>query len=259
MLYLLRAAAILILPLLASWLTYTFIKRDAPVVDKVLSAVLQVPNGQMVSMVLPDSTLVWVNSASTLTYHNNFGTTDRTVELSGEAYFEVAKNKDLPFLVKTSEFDIKVTGTSFNVKAYPGDKLNTVTLISGSIDLITLGETYSLQANQQLVYNKSEKNVVSRDIPKAEFFSHWTNNSMRYENERMEHVGMDIERLFNVKVTYSNEKIKNYLFTGTIKNVNLVDFLETICLVAPFRYEISKGNILLHEEPIRIEYYTDVE
>lgn len=256
--FLLRAAAILILPILASWLTYTFVRSDMSVVAEMPPAVLHVPNGQMVSMVLPDSTLVWINSASTLTYHNKFGLSDRTVELSGEAYFEVAKNKKIPFVVKTSEFDIKVTGTSFNVKAYPGDNLNTVTLISGSIDLITVEETFSLQANQQLVYNKKEKRVNNREIPRAELFSDWKSNSIRYENEQMEHVGKDIERLFNVKITYNNERIKYYLFTGTIHNVSLVDFLETICRVAPFRYEISQGNIIIHEDQTRAEYYIDV-
>jgi len=247
-------AALIILPLIASILTYFLSTSDVNLVSA-SPTIINVEKGQRIKVVLPDSTLVWLNSASALVHHNQYNLSDRTVELSGEAYFEVHKNKDLPFIVKTPNFDVKATGTSFNIKAYPEDDNDIVTLISGSVDMITTQAVYNPEPNQQMVYNKQTKTVAGRSELNAELFTLWRSNTIRYNNENMDHVARDIERIFNMDVSFDKENIKSYQFTGSITCTSLDAFLEAVCIVAPIRYEISETKITFYEVPARVKYY----
>lgn len=102
-----------------------------------LSQTIRIPAGQRAQMDLPDGSVIWLNSQTTLTYDEDFGKKDRKVTLDGEAYFEVAHNKEIPFYVQTENIKVQVTGTKFDVCSYKGSNSFIARLIEGSINLLT--------------------------------------------------------------------------------------------------------------------------
>src|SRR5258708_5365973 len=112
-------------------------------------------NGSRTKIVLPDGSQVWLNSGSNLTYTKEFGTRLREVELSGEAYFDVVKNPEQPFIIHTRQIDVKVVGTAFNVKSYPGERRTETTLIRGRVEVMIHN-----RPDEKIVLKPNEKLVV---------------------------------------------------------------------------------------------------
>ena len=148
--YLLPYAAVFVLAFLLTW----FLKPDSPLSlsetddNEVNYFRIEVPYGSKSSIELPDSSKVVLNSGSRLEYPDHFGTSDRTVFLHGEAYFDVKRNKNKPFYVKTDEVTIKVLGTQFNVKSYPEDNIMETILVSGSVEILPNEQTFNAK-NQE--------------------------------------------------------------------------------------------------------------
>lgn len=166
---------------------------------------LSTSSGESYQVKLPDGSLVWLNARSSLQYPTSFsGKTNRKVELMGEAYFEVAKDKKHPFQVISNKQLVTVLGTHFNIKCYPEDKLITTTLLEGSVQvnsqktakIITPGNQTILSADDQLV-------VVPADV---EAITAWRNNEFMFQSEDIESVMKNISRWYNVEVVYTGSK-----------------------------------------------------
>ena len=133
-------------------------------------------------MQLPDGTRVWLNSCTTLEYAENYGHSNRSIYLDGEAYFEVAKNKDLPFVVKANGIDVKAIGTAFNVSAYMEDSQLTTTLFNGKVAVqptLTKQEVL-LEPNQVAVYDKSRNKIEVVPYDKKQF-AQWRGGFLSFE------------------------------------------------------------------------------
>lgn len=129
--------------------------------------------GQKTTVTLPDGSRVWVNSGSTLSYGSRYNQKERIINLEGEAYFEVAKNKNAPFIVRSHGFSVKALGTAFEVKAYPEDKQIAVALIRGKVEV---GDNYSkvfLMPNQRVVYDCTSKNMVKTDVDDCSVYAEY--------------------------------------------------------------------------------------
>src|SRR5690606_2284349 len=126
------------------------------------------PNGGQYQLVLSDGTKVWMNAASKLTISSNFNVANRTVSLSGEAFFEVKPNKNLPFIIHGKNQDIKVLGTVFNVNTYDDEKYAKTTLVSGSLAINDL----VLQPNEQAILNQDNKQMLKQQVD-ASIASSW--------------------------------------------------------------------------------------
>lgn len=196
---------------------------------------------------LPDGTKVWLNSCTTLEYAENYGHSNRDIYLDGEAYFEVAKNKDLPFVVKTNGIDVKALGTAFNVSAYMEDSQLTTTLFNGKVAVqptLTKQEVL-LEPNQVAVYDKSRNKIEVVPFDKKQF-AQWRGGFLSFEMMYLQDITKLLERNYNVVFRYENQGIKKLRFSGSFRNnEDLSEILNVIKTNTGIRYQILKDTIVI--------------
>lgn len=197
------------------------------------------PIGSQAKIILPDSTVVWLNSGSSLKYNRSFGKKNREVVLSGEGYFEVKKDKAKPFLVHTVELDVAVMGTVFNVRAYNEDVGVVVNLIEGVVNVslpeIKNAGSFTMKPNEKLVFNKQSKQIESYQTD-AYRSTLWTTSKLCFVDATIEQISKDLERKYDVKIQITNEQIKKELFSGSLNlNLSLKDILSYIDVDKKFR------------------------
>ena len=215
-------------------------------VDKTENYSSQVDKGQRASVILPDGTKVWLNSHTELTYNGDYGKGNRQVVLSGEGYFEVAKDTTLRFIVKAGEMEVEALGTTFNVKAYQEDGELTTTLFEGKVRTSVGKDEVILKPDESLSFDKSSRRmIVSDDL--AAYARMWKDNELVFKGATMEEVAVILDRLYNVKVRFTSEKVKHYRFSGVIKNNSLDNVIELISLTAPIMYKKVGGEIIIEE------------
>ena len=244
-----KAAAILALMLVSNFMVYYF-KKDSIKPELVSWQEIQVPRGNRMKLVLPDSTSIWLNNETKLRYASNFSGSNREVELSGEAYFEVHHDALHPFIVKVGAQKIKVLGTKFSVNAYPEDNFIETSLVSGSVVFeserkINGNSVFKLDPGYSLFYDK-KKNSVSTSKIQSSYYQYWENGVYAFKDERFESLAFKIKRIFNVEVVFENEFLKNKTYTGTINiNDNIFLFMEAIrrTSVQPIEYRFNKNII----------------
>ncbi|WP_104385429.1 FecR family protein [Sphingobacterium sp. HMA12] len=205
-----------------------------------LKNTLTVPASGFYRMVLPDGTKVWVNSASELSYPLAFGKSIRKVELRGEAYFEVAHEKNRPFIVSTVHGDIKVLGTAFNLQAYSSVASN-VTLINGSIQLTNTNKTTTqIVPGQKVEFDGSEMRVSTANIEKE---TAWQHGYFYFEQDQIQDIMDQLARWYAIKVIYQGPITKK-TFGGSIsRSVNLAEALELLKRGAGVEFMIDNKTV----------------
>jgi ferric-dicitrate binding protein FerR (iron transport regulator) len=228
-------------------------------------------HGSKTKLVLPDSTQVWLNSGSNLTYDKNYGNDIREVTLTGEAFFDVVKNTSKPFIIHAGSIDVKVLGTQFNVKSYPADKTTETSLVNGSVEVVVRNrpeEKYVLKPNEKLVVlnnntaieqiKKKEAVVKAKDplvaIKNLSYYSGdgaametaWTNNRLLFEDEKFEDVAKKLERWYDVEVQFSNSNLKGIDLKGSFREETLQQAMEALAFVYRFRYEIKNKKVIIY-------------
>ena len=203
--------------------------------------------GEKSYLQLPDGTRVWLNSCTTLEYAENYGHSNRSIYLDGEAYFEVAKNKDLPFVVKANGIDVKAIGTAFNVSAYMEDSQLTTTLFNGKVAVqptLTKQEVL-LEPNQVAVYDKSRNEIEVVPYDKKQF-AQWRGGFLSFEMMYLQDITKLLERNYNVVFRYENQGIKKLRFSGSFRNnEDLSEILNVIKTNTGIRYQILKDTIVI--------------
>ncbi|MES2827392.1 MAG: FecR domain-containing protein [Bacteroidota bacterium] len=227
---------------------------------------LETQNGEQTQVVLPDQSVVFLNAASSLRYPSSFGKLkDRRVELSGEGYFEIAKDKAHPFIVKTTNQSVEVLGTHFNVNAYGDEDAVKTTLLEGSVKIASLarndrqqsslrGVDPSLSSGQavrqssvtlkpgQLASNYGNSIIVTEAITELE--TAWVKNDFYFRGESLENVMRDIARWYNVKITYTDQEIKTIPLIGQISRTKpLSAVLERIASAGRARFKIEGRQV----------------
>lgn len=204
--------------------------------------------GQRSNIILPDGTKVWLNSHSSLKYNANYGKEERNVTLTGEAFFEVTKDKKHRFSVNTENIQIEALGTSFNVKAYRDDKTITTTLFTGKIKITTDLQDTILSEGEQVLYSKENKGLTKNRPEVLEYINMWKCNELAFDGETLNEIGTTLNRMYNVEVRFESDKIKNYRFSGVIRNNSLDNIIEIISLTAPIEYRSEGDTIYLSEK-----------
>ena len=203
--------------------------------------------GEKSYLQLPDGTRVWLNSCTTLEYAENYGHSNRSIYLDGEAYFEVAKNKDLPFVVKANGIDVKAIGTAFNVSAYMEDSHLTTTLFNGKVAVqptLTKQEVL-LEPNQVAVYDKSRNKIEVVPYDKK-LFAQWRGGFLSFKMMYLQDITKLLERNYNVVFRYENQGIKKLRFSGSFRNnEDLSEILNVIKTNTGIRYQILKDTIVI--------------
>ena len=225
-------------------------------------------NGDHSKTILPDGTQVWLNAGSKLQYTEHFGKTNRNVTLSGEAYFDVVKNVAMPFVISTQKINIKVTGTAFNVKAYPDEATCETALIHGRVEVTVHNrpdEKYVLKPNEKLVI-RNEEMLAEQDkatTPAARIpliqLSHlnydaedsiavetaWIYNRLVFEDESFGAIATKMERWYGVTISITDKKLAATHFTYTIKNETIAEALRNLQYAAAFHYSIRDNSIVI--------------
>jgi len=270
------AIAILALLLTGAWVTW---KKDKPVSGNntvagsstSLPEALIVKNGSRSRFVLPDGTTAWLNAGSRLYYENDFTGATREVRLEGEAFFDVVKHPERPFIVHTSSIDIRVVGTAFNVKSYPEDKNVETTLYRGRVDVFRPAHSAQppivLQPNQKLILSK-EATTVTEELSKQQtpvpqtVTAHYritTIDSTKKENERFEtawlysrlecrgdsfeQLARKLERWYNVSILLTDEKVKHLSVNVVFENETIEQAFAALKEAFPIRYKIMNNEI----------------
>lgn len=252
-----RIAAILSIPLLLGclWLYY---EKDE-VEQTVQMIEIKTNPGMTTSIVLPDSTMVCLNSESVLRYPSHFGNGVRKVELEGEAFFDVTSNKEKSFVVTMGEqSQIEVYGTSFNVEAYAKDNIISTTLIEGTIGFIYKdkdgkAKKIGLKPHQKLVYELSSfKTQLYTTSGETE--TSWKDGKIIFNNTSMDEVLRMLSKRFNVEFVISNKNLKDYAFTGTFTQQRLERILEYFEISSQIKWRhLENGKI--DEKKQKIEIY----
>ena len=279
-----RIAAVFLIALFLGGLGYYFIDKSRELNTASLYIEYVSPLGSRSFVSLADGSKVWLNSGSTLKCKNSFGSNNRELHLTGEAFFEVEKNKDLPFVVKTSEIHIIALGTKFNVKAYSEEKTIETTLIEGSVKIesivVKLSDNLVLKPNDKAVFTRKSQTVVltqnknqtidqaqiQEEKPKLEIFESvepepiisWKDQRWVINNEKLGNLAVKLERRFDVNFIFDNDVLKEYAFRGTLEDETLEQIMEAIKLSAPVKYIIDKKTVYVMADGKQIEKFKNL-
>jgi len=245
MLYLFREvlkyAAVIIFTFSAAYFLFQIKTEKTSIPQEYVWNEIVVPKGQMSEFVFGDGTHVWLNSGSTLRVPANPQADIREAYLEGEAFFDVAKNPERPFLVHTINLDVKVLGTSFNIQAYP-DALNMeTTLVEGRVEILNKNQIKLAELNkgELLSFSKSDKIGKIEVVDTTPYYA-WRDGKMVFKDKPLGDIAKQLERWYNVKINFKDESLKSFRFSGTIlKNKPFDQVLQAIKLTAPIRYEIK--------------------
>jgi len=199
--------------------------------------------GQKTRVLLPDSSIVLLNGNSQIRFNRNFNGRKRIVELTGEGFFEVHKDLSRQFVVSTAELDIKVFGTSFNVKAYSDDQEVEVGLNKGSISIDRdEKEIVKLIPGQLATFDKHQLKlkVEKKDV---EIVSAWTRDELVFEEATLEEIAKYLERWYGVNIHVAPELLNAELLTFKVKTESLNELLKLINLLRPIKYQIDGKQV----------------
>ncbi len=240
-----RYAAVLVPIAVLSYFTYRYFMVASGYQEMpLLMSEVSVPNGSKTQMKLQDGTVVWLNAGSRIQYDSDFAKANRVLSLSGEAYFEVARDKHIPFIVNVGDLKIKVLGTRFNVNAYEENDGVNVSLLQGSVEMDTeKGDIFVLKPGDVACYNTvTGETAISTNAMKNTLA--WVSNILVFSGETFEQIVHTLERNFDVKVNIHNEQIKTRRFAGDFTNNETIEQIFTVMSVnGKFRYRI-KGNVI---------------
>lgn len=202
------------------------------------------PNGGQYQIELPDHSKVWLNAASSLSFPVAFSAKERRVRVSGEAYFEVSKNKKLPFVVESGKTEIRVLGTHFNVSAYGGERPMTATLLEGSVSVSNSTEKVVLSPGQQAQVDK--KNTSIRVMPvNTRAAVAWKNGYFYFYDEDIQDIMDKVSRWYNVEVVYAGE-IRSPKFGGTFSRYKkLSELLEYLHEVGQITFKLEGRRVIV--------------
>ncbi|KUJ63505.1 iron dicitrate transport regulator FecR [Flavobacteriaceae bacterium CRH] len=218
--------------------------------EKVAYNSLTVPYGKRFKLTLSDGTVVSLNSGTTLKYPEQFGLNGkRNVYLTGEAFFEVAKDKQHPFIVNANQAAIEVLGTKFNVSAYPENPTVNSTLVEGSIQMSEIADASNsvlLAPNQMATWQNNSKKFVTKAVD-ATFYSAWTKGELAFKDTPFSIIAKIIQRTYDVEIINENAVLAKQNFTGTIKisESSVENILELLKRDTPFNYTIEENTITI--------------
>jgi ferric-dicitrate binding protein FerR (iron transport regulator) len=194
----------------------------------------------MTDVELPDGTKVVLNSGSSVTWNGNFSLGNRSVTLKGEAYFDVTKDQEHPFIVQTTSLNFKVFGTSFNIEAYPEENIINTTLVDGSLGVMnkTDKELLRLLPGENASFDIKTSKLTIFKVNTA-LYTTWKDGLITFRNEKLKDIAKKIERWYNVKVVIKNPKLGEEAYFGTImKNKPIDQILEVLKLTSSLKYKI---------------------
>ncbi len=216
---------------------------------------IEAPLGAKSRVVLPDSSVVWLNAGSTLTYSTDFSKLERHVSLVGEGYFEVAKNEQLPFTVNAHGFLVEALGTEFNIQAYEDEPVIETILVEGKVELgherNIIGKNVFLTPNSKASFYKNREDAIAKGDPRMVILTNidprpliaWKDDQLIFESEMLKDLVVKLGRKYDYTFEFESEEIENYRFSGTLEDETLQQVMDVIKITSPIRYNI-KGKVV---------------
>lgn len=204
--------------------------------EKISYQSIYVPAGQRAELTLADGTKVWLNSRSSLKFPTNFQGKSRNVILDGEGFFTVAKNKEVPFIVKTKKYDVKVLGTEFNILAYSTDSIWETSLLEGSVEIQTNGKR-KLRLESNTMVRLQGNSLVKQHIKKMEYFR-WREGLICFDNISVKEMIEKLKLYYGVDIVINNQEILGNRYTGKFRAGDGIEHvLKVLRLNNRFTYE----------------------
>lgn len=203
--------------------------------------------GQRAFITLPDSTKVWLNSDTKISYPADYGLKERNVTLVGEAYFEVAKNSDKRFIVEAKGMQVEALGTSFNVNAYQNDNKIIASLFSGSVRVSYDRHVAILKPHESVKVDLLNRSFSRYKDESMQNIALWRKNEITFDGESLEEITHIMSRLYNTTICIEDESLKKVCYIGTIRNNNLENFIDIINLTTPVVYENKGDTVFLRK------------
>ena len=183
---------------------------------------IKVPAGQRVEVTLSDGTHIWLNARSEFSYPASFNGNTREVRLKGEAFFDVAKDRNKKFIVNTGRCEVEVLGTQFNVEAYDDRESVKTTLVEGSVDVQAGGEKVRLIPHEQLQYHKNTAEMEVREVNVREIIA-WKNGWFVFDNTTLGEIVKTLQRWYNIEVEFIRPELEHLRFTGDLSRYDSFD------------------------------------
>lgn len=268
-LYAISSAAAVLVLIIAGWLYYS--PGTTSSVPEVKTQNLVAENGSRTRTILPDGSTVWLNAGSHISFNEDFSGKTREVTLDGEAYFDVIKQPQRPFIVHVAGYDIRVLGTAFNVKSYTTDKTLETTLIRGLVQVTKQGKAQQrpilLHPNEKLIVDKFAANTTEKlpdtneavaNRPANEFKitplnttakeneiieTAWVYNRLEFRGDSFKELAGKLERWYNVKIVFDDEDVQQLNFNGSFENETAEQALIALKTATPFNYSIEGKEI----------------
>ena len=230
--------------------------------------IVSTENGSKSKLQMPDGTLIWLNSGSTITYDDHYGIKNRKVNLIGEAYFDVKHDPKHPFTIHTKNLNLKVLGTAFNVRAYKEDNSSEATLIRGSLEV-----SFPNRPSEKLILKPKEKISVVHGLPKKETINQsnkaskkeivpliylskidsqvptndieeisWVENKLIFREKTFRELSMELERWYNINIEIKDSIMLDKKFTGTFKNETFIEAINALKETYLFDYNYNKKD-----------------
>ena len=207
---------------------------------------VEVPYGGIYSLVLADGTKVYLNSGSSLEFPSRFGKKERLVKVSGEAYFEVAKNKEWPFVVSAGETGVKVLGTEFNVKSYADEAGVYTTLVEGSVVILRGGkELLRLRPGEQSYYNKGVGNVTVKEVDTG-VFTAWKDGMFYFKDMTLGEIVRMVARWYDLEVFFQNGDLRDVRLSGNLKRYKDVrELFRSFEKISEARFSVNGKTVVI--------------
>ena len=278
-----KYAAILVIGLISGLLLaylYPLLRTNKENVD-VIAGISEIVTGrgERVTVTLPDGSTVTMNSCSHLSYPADFGINSRELQFTGEAFFYVQTNPDMPFVVQTAGLNIKALGTAFNIRAYADEDVVETTLVTGLLtienqqhqSIVTLQPNQVIKIPKILISTaqtginkdnvdeadatvsettsiKSEQQAVLLDKIDPTVYTSWKDDRWIIRSESLESLAKRMERRYDVSITFEDDESKKYIFSGTLQDYPLEQILEVIRLNAPIKYSVAGRAVTISKD-----------
>jgi len=237
-----KIAAVILVTLLGGW----YFLSDSVSNEATAMQTIKVPAGQRINLVLPDGTDVWLNAGTKIQYPVSFNTKERLITIDGQAYFDVAKNEKVPFIVKSPHGTVQALGTKFDVLDYSDDDDFEAMLMEGSIKVGLDGNDQSLiltPDNKAVLDNGELKAVNVNDQSSYQ----WKEGLISFRNKAFREIMESFEKTYDIKIVLENKKIENVNFTGKFRIIDGVEYaLRVLQREMHFRYERDNDKNIIY-------------
>ena len=221
-------------------------QADATMREQAVQNTVTTPKGGQYKIILPDGTNVWLNAASSITYPTVFKGIERQVTLSGEGYFEVTKNKAMPFRVKSALQTIEVLGTHFNINAYADEALVKTTLLEGSVKVTSATNSILIVPGEQAVINRAGNGDITKQQVNLDKEIAWKNGVFSFANEDIRGVMRQVSRWYNIDVVYEGDMPTEKFFGEISRSSNLTDVFRIL--------ELNNMRFAVQGKTVKVSY-----